>query len=263
MDNRGPLVEQLTEEWMVAHHGIPGVELHRDADATWMLQAGGAWANAGVALRFSEGAAETRLDEILATYRRHGRGAGFWVSPWATPADLAARLRTRGFHCRKSFAGLYCDLASAPSIPLPPALEFACVEDPAIYLASPSGHPYRGPITNAIRRFGMHTMACLLAQRPQSVWELAVLHAGVPVAACAVYVRDRTASLWDVGVLDGFRNRGIGGALVAHACAFARDRGAACATLISSGMGEGVYCRAGFTEVCRMAYFYSALKAPS
>lgn len=85
MDNRGPLVEQLTGEWMVAHHGIPGVELHRDADATWMLQAGGARATAGVALRFSEGVAGARLDEILATCRRHGRGRTAY-SAWKAAA---------------------------------------------------------------------------------------------------------------------------------------------------------------------------------
>ena len=58
------------------------------------------------------------------------------------------------------------------------------------------------------------------------------------------------------------RNKGIGSAMLAHAVRFARERpsenGATQAVLLASGMGYGMYQRAGFREVCKIAYWYRA-----
>jgi hypothetical protein len=49
--------------------------------------------------------------------------------------------------------------------------------------------------------------------------------------------------------------------MLAHALRFARERGASQAVLLASGMGYGMYQRVGFREVCKVAYWYRALKA--
>jgi ribosomal protein S18 acetylase RimI-like enzyme len=80
------------------------------------------------------------------------------------------------------------------------------------------------------------------------------------VAGVAVLFLDGECSgLWDVGVLEAFRNRGIGTALTAHACDIARDAGYRDCVLIASGMGFNVYRGVGFEEVCRLSYWYSRL----
>ena len=45
------LVESHTAEWMAQQGSTPGTELHRDPDATWLVQPGAAWSNAAAGLR--------------------------------------------------------------------------------------------------------------------------------------------------------------------------------------------------------------------
>jgi ribosomal protein S18 acetylase RimI-like enzyme len=76
-----------------------------------------------------------------------------------------------------------------------------------------------------------------------------------------MFVNDSAAGLYDAGVLQQHRGRGIGSAMLAHALGFARDRGATQAVLLASGMGSGMYHRAGFRKACKIAYWYRSLKA--
>jgi GNAT superfamily N-acetyltransferase len=77
------------------------------------------------------------------------------------------------------------------------------------------------------------------------------------VGVTTLYLGRSIAGVFDVGVVERARRRGIGATLVAHACAFARDRGYDGAALTASGMGESVYREVGFREVCRTGYWYS------
>ena len=40
---------------------------------------------------------------LPARFRKTKRGAGFWVSQFATPPDLSSWLKTRGYRCQKHF----------------------------------------------------------------------------------------------------------------------------------------------------------------
>lgn len=101
--------------------------------------------------------------------------------------------------------------------------------------------------------------AHLASQRPRRAWEFAATRAGVPIGVATVCLGPRVAGVFDVGVLPEHRGRGIGTALVQHLCAFAREHGMIGLALIATGMGERVYRRVGFEEVCRMSYWYSSL----
>ena len=63
------LVERHHAEWFVAEGAVPGAEVHRDRDITWVVHSGQAWRNAGIMVRFSASSAERRLDTLLARYR--------------------------------------------------------------------------------------------------------------------------------------------------------------------------------------------------
>jgi GNAT superfamily N-acetyltransferase len=248
-----------TAEWLALIGGVPGVELHQDRGAVWIVQSGAAWSNAATRLRFERATAGPRLDAILARYRAAGRGAGFWVSPFARPADLEARLARRGLHCRKRFPGMHCDLTlPPPPCILPDGVEIRAVDDYEIFRSMREGHPAIGRITTPIRRFELSRIAHLTARRPQRAWEFIAWRGDSPVGACTLCLSGHAAGLHDVAVVESARRRGIGTALVSHACAFARGLGCRSAVLIASGSGEGVYRRAGFEEVCRIAYWYSS-----
>src|SRR5690606_10754761 len=86
------LIPEQQHEAFALHAGLPGYEVHLDPDATWMIQEGYAWSNAGVRLRFGARNVGERLDEISDRYDRAHAGFGFWLDPDATPADLETHL---------------------------------------------------------------------------------------------------------------------------------------------------------------------------
>ena len=105
------LVERHHAEWFLAERMVPGAEVHRDRDVTWVVHSGQAWRNAGIMVRFSASSAERRLDTLLARYRAHGRGMALWISPAATPGNLPALLRARRLRCQKHFPAMLRRLA--------------------------------------------------------------------------------------------------------------------------------------------------------
>jgi predicted GNAT family acetyltransferase len=251
-------VEDCYAEWFAYQSGIPHLEVHPDPDIHWIVSPGSAWSNCGVKLRLSSRNSAKRLDHILARYRKNGRGAGFSVSPFAEPANLEALFRARRLRCRKYFPGMYAALDSLPRLLAPklPAT-FELVRDYDMFATHP--HPSIGRVTTPIRRFAMASRRCLAQRRPQRTWEIVALADGVPVGISMIFASSEgVAGFFDVTVLENMRGRGVGAALMAHACRFARDQGCKAAILISSGMGYNMYCRAGFREVAKFGFWYAA-----
>jgi GNAT superfamily N-acetyltransferase len=247
------------EAWYAAQADVPGMEVHRDPDITWMLSNGSTWANSGVSLRFSSANAGRRIDQILKYYAEYGRAAGFWVDHEATPADIEELLKQRGLRCRKRFPGMWHDLARLSKIAIPQGIRILQTPHHSIYLRYP--HPYFGPITTAIRRHELNRLAHLAAQWPKRFFDFVALATdNRPLGACSMFLDDGIAGFYDVGVLKPERNQGIGSAMMAHALRFAHEHGATQAVLLASGMGCGVYRRVGFREVCQIAYWYRARK---
>jgi len=256
----GRIVVDNLEAWYAAQADVPGIEVHRDPDVTWMLSNGTTWANSGTSLRFDTKNARQRLDQILKRYAEHGRGIGFWVDDDATPADLTDHLKPLGLRCRKRFPGMWYDFNRLPKIAVPEGIRIVRTPHHSMYLRHP--HPYFGPITTSIRRHELNRLAHLAAQWPDRFFDFVALAAGNrPVGACSMFLSETATGFYDVGVLGSERGRGIGSAMLAHALGIARDRGQKQAVLLASGMGYGMYCRAGFREVCKIAYWYRSLKA--
>jgi GNAT superfamily N-acetyltransferase len=248
-------VEAEQARYLAAHATVPGYEVHVESDATWAIQPGGVWGNCAVQLRLAPGTADKRLDRIANRFCDTERGGGFWLSPFATPTDLPARLRRRGFRCRKLFPAMYRELAAPDASETEMrGLTFQVVEDYQLFLKFP--HPCYGPIRTPMRRFELARQAHLADMRPRRFWDLAALREGVPVGICTLFHEEGIAGVHDVGVLPAMRRQGIGTALMRYACGFARGLGATACVLISSGQGYGMYGRAGFREVGRIGYWY-------
>jgi GNAT superfamily N-acetyltransferase len=251
-------IDDVLAEWTAYQEGLPGVEVHCDRDIHWAVQQGSAWSNCGSRIRFTENEAGRRLDQILQRYRKNGRGAGFWVSPMTEPANFEEYLRKRGLRCRRYFPEMCADLESLPRA-LEAKLEvaFEVAEDYSIFEKHP--HPGMGPITTAIRRFRLDGQRMRAERKPRRSWEIMAVAGGKPVGICTVFAGDKNvAGIFDVAVQESARNRGVGTALMAHACRFARKKVCKQAVLISSGMGYGVYVRVGFREAARIGYWYTA-----
>jgi GNAT superfamily N-acetyltransferase len=251
------IVAATYAEWYRVLGRVPGVELHDDDDLVWVIHPGSSYGNGGTHPRFGSQGVGRRLDQILARYRAAGRGFGLWVDPGAQPEDLERHLRARKLRCRKYFPAMLADLDRAPEVPRVPKVTFDVLDDHAIFSGA-AEHPYYGRITTPMRQFELDRLAALSRLRPRRVWDIVAWLDGRPVGACTLFRGSRAFGVFDVGVVNDARRRGIGAALMAHALSFAREAGGKAAILISSGMGHGMYQRVGFRDVCKVGYWYRA-----
>lgn len=254
---RAQIVEDVHVEYFAHLAAVPGLEVHCDPDIAWKVSPASAWSNCGVRVRLSERNAKARLDEILARYHENGRGAGFWIGPAAEPDNLEPLLKHRLLRCRKYFPSMYCDLRrELPELRARVPVTFSTLTDYSVFDRSP--HPAIGRITTPIRRFQLASQRWLASCAPRKSWELVASCDGMPAGICTVFLGPRYAGLFDVAVLEPLRNLGIGRALVRHACAFAQEHGAEGIILIATNAGYRVYEHAGFKEVARIGFWYTA-----
>jgi GNAT superfamily N-acetyltransferase len=257
--DRALLVERHAAEWLRAQALVPGAEVHDDPDVTWVVHPGRAWSNAGILLRFSTDSAGRRLDALVERYRAHGRGMGLWVTPAATPANLPALLSARRLRCRKRFPAMVRELTrTTPARALPPDVEIRAVRDTDDFQATP--HPSIGPITTPRRLVALESLRALLSGGPTHCQAFVAWSGRVALGATLVFVGTECAGLHDVDVLEAYRGRGIGAALVDHACHHAAEQGAPSMVLLATGMGQRVYERSDFSEVARFGYWYRSFQ---
>jgi GNAT superfamily N-acetyltransferase len=253
------LVERHTAEWFSAQVVIPDAEVHEDPDITWVVHPGSIWSNAGTMLRFSPRSAGARLDTIVARYRRHGRGMGLWVSPAATPSNLSDLLRARRLRCRKRFPAMVRTLNKTSARKSPSdGLQIRPVDDPDQFEKTP--HPSVGPVTTPLRRRRLESLRTWVLDRSQRTRAYVAWLGGKAVGASVLFLGSESAGLHDLTVLEEFRGRGIGAALVEHTCQEAVRSGASTMVLLATSEGQRVYERAGFSEVARFGYWFRSFQ---
>lgn len=252
--------ERELSAWLSAQAGVPGVEVHADSDATWVVHPGPVWSNCVTNVRFSHGSASARLDEILARYRTEKRGVGFWISQFATPAEIPHLLKARGLRCRKHFPVMFRDFNDPhAAVHSPEDIKFALLDDYAAFDRHP--HPYFGRVSTPLGRFELARLICLNQKRPRRVWDFVAWRNGVPVSGCTMFRHGSVVGFHDVGTLPAFRRKGIASALMQEACSFAREHGCKSAVLLATGIGCGMYQRAGFRDVGSIAYWYRSFQS--
>jgi GNAT superfamily N-acetyltransferase len=92
----------------------------------------------------------------------------------------------------------------------------------------------------------------LASERPRRVWHLAAWRDGEPVGHATVNVttgRLGVAGIYDMGVAERERRRGVGSALTAAALELGRERGCELVTLNATAEGELLYRQLAFRSV--------------
>jgi GNAT superfamily N-acetyltransferase len=253
------IVEQQHAEWFLAERVVPGAEVHDDADVTWIVHAGNAWRNAGIMVRFSPSSARQRLDTLVARYKRHGRGMALWVSPSARPADVATLLGERKLRCRKHFPAMMRDLSDrAPRRERIKGLTIRPVADLGEYEKTP--HPAIGPLNTPLRRSAFERLRALVSEPSRCSRNFVAWIDDVPAGSIEMFVGSASAGIHGLSVLEAYQRRGIGSALVEHACEQAREMGAPTIGLLATTEGQRLYADRGFTEVARFGYWYRSFQ---
>jgi GNAT superfamily N-acetyltransferase len=254
------LVERHHAECFLAEARVPGVEAHRDRDITWVVHDGATWRNAGIMVRFQPRSAAHRLDTLVSRYKRHGRGIGFWISPASTPGNIPELLTERRLRCQKYFPAMVRELKRTKKVQTTPpkGLEISRVLDANVHKTIP--HPAIGAVTTELRRRALHRLAALLSDPQQRTRSFVASLDGQLVGAIETFVGETGAGIHGLTVLDAFRGRGIGTALVEHACEDAARSRANTIVLLATTEGQRVYSRRGFVEVARFGYWYRSFQ---
>jgi GNAT superfamily N-acetyltransferase len=256
---RAELVERHHAEWFVAEHVVPGAEVHQERDLTWVVHAGLAWRNAGIMVRFSQASAARRLDAVLERYQEHGRGMALWLSPGATPPNITELLTQRRLRCRGHFPAMVRQLGHRTHRSRPSKqLDIRPVRDLEDFANTP--HPSIGPLTTPLRRRAFERLAALVADAHGRTRHYVGWFNGVPVGALEMFLGSECAGIHGLSVLEGYRGRGIGTALIERGCEQARRDGATSVALLATNEGHRLYLRRGFEEVARFGYWYRSFQ---
>ena len=226
---------------------LPWVEFHDEGDAIRVF-AGDIWPDNRVVLaRFAKGNAQRRVGEILAPHLKQKVACNWVVGPVSHSPELVQQLRAHGFSCRIHCAGMACDLTKLVSSPrTPDGIRIGLTDGPASL----------EPLTTERRRQRHEGRSALASLKPQQVWFFTASAGRQPVGGTAIVLGAGVAGIYGVDVLEKFRRRGIGTALVHAALTHARKQlGQRVAVLAATGLGRGVYSRLGFREVCKMSFW--------
>src|SRR5437773_836259 len=239
-------VELSYAEWLRLEGKLPWVQFHDDGDALWLF-AGDTWPRNNVALaRFTPETACRRVGEILTPHLQSKVACNWVVGPLSQPPELGMRLRAHGFRCMIHCAGMACALDNLPpSFAAPDRVTVELVDRP----------PSLYPLTTERRRLRHQGRGVIALVKPRQVWHFAASLKGKPVGETTLCCGAGVAGIYAVEVMEEFRRRGIGTALVQAALRQAQQLGHATAVLSATGMGMSVYARLGFREVCKLSFW--------
>jgi GNAT superfamily N-acetyltransferase len=101
----------------------------------------------------------------------------------------------------------------------------------------------------------------LVAASPSRIVPFVAYLEGRPVGSGELFLGKRkSAGLIGLSVLEAYRGRGIGTALLEYSCQEAAARGETTLSLIATSDGEQLYVRRGFVEVARFGYWYRSFQ---
>jgi GNAT superfamily N-acetyltransferase len=226
-------------EWMLRTAEAAGGTVHRERGVAWCVS------TAGAVLAFPE-LTHARLAGLLpqflsAARRSPAREASCWSLLSTEPPELDAELRAAGFREGWQAHWMAAEIHARPRVPAPEGVEVGLA--PTTWAAT--ALPWDGAGIARVR-------AELAAARPRRVWHLGAWRDGRPVGHALVNVstgRLGVAGIYDMGVADGERRRGIGSALTAAALQLAASHGCAAVTLNATPEGELLYRALGFRSV--------------
>lgn len=255
---------------VIAEH-IPEAEYHEESAEGHALF----WAltgrheigsNAVLRCQVSEEATGALIARIQARFRARGVSCLWWAYPWTRPTTIGDALLAAGFIYRGEGPGMGRALEALPALDTVPGLEIVRVRN-----AAEMGEWLRVSYLNDPEQPAVLASEVELASR---VLLASDFHGGLflgrfdgrPAATSMYFGRheatgnahgatskgDLIATISWVATVPALRRRGIGAALTLAAMRAARKDGYRATVLMASPLGQPVYRRLGFEEVCRL-----------
>ena len=230
--------------WMTTKARAGGGRIHEGKGVTWVFTPGRDSEGMILFPRLTGANADTQLDEIIHFYRKYRpeKLVGCWSLYPPQPSDLEIRLLARGFQQGWRPHWMWLDLQQMQIIPpKPEKLRIELIEGPTEW--DVDDLPYYDEVSESIR---------LAATRltPQRIWHFGAWLDGRPVGHSAICMTTGAlgiAGIYDVGVVPGARNQGIGKAITIAACSHGQKMG--CRYAMLNGTGDRMYLQIGFETI--------------
>ena len=192
--------------------------------------------------------AEQRVKEIIEKIKLGAAPVRWTLGPVSRPLGLGELLLKHGFARHETRAAMAVEINKKGYVPVP-GLEIEVVKNKEVmglWNAVISEGLFKRPMKPAI-------FANVLNEK--NVRFYLGRYNGIPAATTMSFLSSGVAGLYCVATLPEFRGRGIGRALTENALLEAKAAGYSTAVLQASQMGEKVYKKIGFEEVCKFEIF--------
>ena len=167
----------------------------------------------------SDHEAESTIDRVIASYRKHALPVKWFVGPWTEPSDFGDRLLARGFRTW-DVRTMACDPGNAieHDAEVEPVTEANLDRyNDAMVDGWSMAEDQRAPM----RR----TTLAAMRRSPRNAYFFLATVGGEPAGTTGLLLRGRYAYLVGAHVLDRFRGRGLYRALIEARLRFLRERG--------------------------------------
>lgn len=241
-------LESNQAQWLRHKAALPWARVHDDEDVLHVFaDPSRGWPRNLVAhARFSSESAHRRVGQLLAAHLEQKVSCNWLVGPLTTPSDLGEHLRGHGFRCTAHHVGMACELHARPQAPsCPDKIVIQIVDEPRSLV----------PLNTKLRQLRHQGHLLLARTEPKQLWYFIASSNGQPVGETTLFTGAGVAGIYDVTVLENFRRRGIGTALLLAALKHARELGLPIAILGATCMGQGMYARLGFRKICELSFW--------
>jgi GNAT superfamily N-acetyltransferase len=250
MNDRIDVIERALFSWESLFVAA-GIETHREADVTWWRSdVDFALFSGAMNVRFAAGDEARRTGDVLEYLIGNGRPFLWWLTPSTRSGGLQSLLESRGlFRDPATATGMYVDLAGVATLDEPPA-PGTTVELTTAGTLTETAETMIGSFDFPARTLA--PLCRLLAARPEQMPVMHVLARvdGEPVGTGTLGVADGVAGLFNIGVREQARGRGVGRAITIALLRLAREHGCHCSVLHATPPGLPVYARLGYQAVC-------------
>lgn len=258
-----PAMEENFVRWWRSFTDAPQTQFHDEPEIAWL--------HSGIPLAEYNGVVRAQLrpdrsaDEVAAIVAATVRscavphvGMSWYITPSTQPTNLGEVLQAYGLRFSGTAPGMAIDLAMesvSVGTPMNPALEIVRVSNATLLQQWVSVLVGSFQESEAVRQARYAGQAALGWAEERALQRYLALLDGEPVATAALFLDAGVAGFNEVVTVPQHRRQGLATRVMLATITAARQRGYRIGVLQASPMGEPVYRRLGFSELCRFSHY--------
>lgn len=248
----------FAEEMISFGHGLPGGEVHEDAELLWFFT-GRAHLNGILLTHFAQddkAYIDAKIEETLAYFKARQVDVGWSVGPSTQPDDLADHLKEHGFvygidtiGMAVALQSIHNDVHTSTALTIREALD----GETLLQLRDIEALGFGGTPEIAQTYYDAYMG---VGFGKDAAWHHYIGYLdGKAVAITSLLLYAGIAGIYGVATIPEVRRQGIGATMTLYALQQARTFHYRIAALSPSEMSQGIYERLGFQEYCRVSHY--------